>query len=209
MSAYTRRRRRRRLVPILLLLAAAYLGGLYWFVQSIPWQRPDGQGPPTDAIVVLTGAVGRIPEGLDLLDKERGRKLFISGVYRGVEVQQLLQMAQRQPDEMLCCITLGYEAQDTVGNAEETAAWITANDFDSFTLVTSAQHMPRSLLLFHHALPDSTIVPHPVYRQQGEHSLIGYWARSADDVFQEYNKFLLTRLRLFFVELLDAMPAQT
>ena len=209
MSAYKRRRKRRRLVPILLLLAAAYLGGLYWFVQSIPWQRPDGQGPPTDAIVVLTGAVGRIPEGLDLLDRERGRKLFISGVYRGVEVQQLLQMAQRQPDEMLCCITLGYEAQDTIGNAEETAAWIKANDFESFTLVTSAQHMPRSLLLFHHALPDSTIVPHPVYREQGEHNLIGYWARSADDVFQEYNKFLLTRLRLFFVELLDAMPART
>ena len=209
MAAYSRRRKRRRLVPILLLVAAAYLGGLYWFVQVIPWERPDGQELPTDAIVVLTGAVGRIPEGLDLLDREQGRKLFISGVYRGVEVQQLLQMAQRQPDEMLCCITLGYEAQDTVGNAEETAAWIKANGFDSFTLVTSAQHMPRSLLLFHDALPDRTIVPHPVYRQQGQHSLIGYWARSADDVFREYNKYLLTHLRLFFVALLDAVPAQT
>ena len=58
-------------------------------------------------------------------------------------------------------------------------------------------------------MPDRTIVPHPVYRQQGQHSLIGYWARSADDVFREYNKFLLTRLRLFFVALLDAIPVQT
>lgn len=196
MSTYARKRRRRHLLPITLLVAVAYLAGLVWFLRLIPGEVAEGQQQPTEAIVVLTGGGGRIAEGLDLLAREQGQKLFISGVYRGVDVQQLLQLAQRQPDEMLCCITLGYEAQDTAGNAEETAAWITDQGYRSLTLVTSAHHMPRSLLEFHAALPDAEVLPHPVQRRTNQSGAFWHWGRAAYAVFSEYNKYLLTRLRL-------------
>ena len=196
MATYSRARRRRHLLPIVLLATVAYLAGLVWFVRLIPGEAAEGRRQPTEAIVVLTGGGGRIAEGLDLLAREQGQKLFISGVYRGVEVQQLLQLAQRQPDEMLCCITLGYEAQDTAGNAEETAVWITDQGYRSLTLVTSAHHMPRSLLEFHAALPDTEILPHPVPRPENDNSIVWYWVRAAYAVFSEYNKYLLTQLRL-------------
>lgn len=210
MATYSRKRKRRHLLPIAVLAGLAYLGGLLWFSQMIPTQRQDERARPTDAIVVLTGAGGRIAEGLDLLAQERGQKLFISGVYRGVEVQQLLQLAQRQPDEMLCCITLGYEAQDTAGNALETADWMAEQGYRSLTLVTSAHHMPRSLLEFRYSLPNVAVAPHPVLRTADENGVLLFWVRWAYSAFREYNKYLLTGARLLFTELqarlLESLP---
>ena len=56
---------------------------------------PDGK-QSADAIVVLTGGVGRVGEGLSLLERGLGKKLFVSGVYRGVDVQKLLKVAQQR-----------------------------------------------------------------------------------------------------------------
>ena len=61
------------------------------------------------------------------------------------------------------CIELGYEADNTRGNAAETAAWMRAEKFHSLRLVTASYHMPRSLLEFSRAMPDIRIVPNPVF----------------------------------------------
>ena len=45
-----------------------------------------------------------------------------------------------------CCLDIGYLAQDTIGNAEETRAWAQAWGFRRIVVVTSNYHMPRSLL---------------------------------------------------------------
>ena len=50
-----------------------------------------------------------------------------------------------------------------MGNAEETAAWMAEGDRTSLRLVTAAYHMPRSLALFRRLMPDTKILPHPVF----------------------------------------------
>ena len=84
------------LLLLLLFLAGLWGIGLVRFVGDIPVQVEDTT-TKTDAIVVLTGGSGRVNEGLALLDKDLAAKLFVSGVYRGLDVRKLLQLARRNP----------------------------------------------------------------------------------------------------------------
>ena len=165
----TRRGRRHRvssvrlLSIVVLMLFAMWATGFYQFAQLIPGSSPDGK-QSADAIVVLTGGVGRVGEGLSLLERGLGKKLFVSGVYRGVDVQKLLKVAQQAPGNLECCISLGYAADNTRGNAIETAKWIRAKGINSVRIVTASYHMPRSLLEFRWVLPDDIrIISHPVF----------------------------------------------
>ena len=106
-----------------LLLAGpttAYLVGLIWFAESIPRDAID-DGSTTDAIVVLTGGVARVRTGIELLSQNRARKLFVSGVYRGVDVQELLRTQRQAPDALECCIVLGYSAESSATRREPAA----------------------------------------------------------------------------------------
>jgi hypothetical protein len=76
-----------------LALALAWAAGLARFAALIP-DRLDDDPRATDAAVVLTGGSGRLDAGLDLLVRGRAGKLFVSGVYRGLDVQRLLQLAR-------------------------------------------------------------------------------------------------------------------
>ena len=165
----TRRSRRRRvssvrlLSIVVLMLLAIWATGFYQFTQLIPDSSPAGK-QSADAIVVLTGGVGRVGAGLSLLERGLGKKLFVSGVYRGVDVQKLLTVAQHAPGNLECCISLGYAADNTRGNAIETAKWIRAKGINSVRIVTASYHMPRSLLEFRWVLPDDIrIISHPVF----------------------------------------------
>src|SRR3546814_4727223 len=102
--------------------------------------RGSGDERSTDAIVGLTGGSDRLAVALDLLSADKGRKLFVSGVYRGVDVRQLLDLSQPSPDDLSCCVVLGYAADHTRGNAVETAAWMKEQGFDSLRLVTAPYH---------------------------------------------------------------------
>jgi len=195
-----RRAGRRRLPVFRLLLMAVSVGplvwasGLYRFSQLIPQPLPDNQ-VATDAIVVLTGGAGRVGEGLSLLERGLAKKLFVSGVYRGVDVQELLKVARRAPGNLECCIALGYAEDNTRGNARETADWMRRENISAIRIVTASYHMPRSLLEFRRALPaDVRIVPHPVFPD-------GFptesWWRNVSAMrlaISEYHKYLLARL---------------
>lgn len=174
-------------------LAGAWAVGLFLFVAALPRAMPD-DGRQTDAIVVLTGGSGRLTVGFELLRAGRARKLFISGVYRGVEVRELLERAGKG-GELECCIALGYEADDTEGNAVETAHWMHDQGFHSLRLVTANYHMPRSLVEFRRALPDVEIVPHPVAPAAVRLERWWEWPGTAELVVGEYSKFLLAHLR--------------
>lgn len=176
-----------------LLAVAAWGSGLAWFLAEIPTRVDDTQ-TRTDAIVVLTGGADRLRTGLDLLEQGRADKLFVSGVYRGNDVKELLRVSQRAPEEFACCIDLGYEARDTIGNASETAGWMAAQGNRSLRLVTSNYHLPRSLLEFRFVMADVEIVAHPVLPPEVAASR---WQRlsSAWLVVGEYNKYLVARVR--------------
>lgn len=182
---------------VLLLLWAV---GLVLFVGGIP-QEVEQPAASTDAIVVLTGGSERLEEGLRLITADQGRKLFISGVYQGVDLGELLgsmeQMAGIAPtaEQLACCIILGHSADDTEGNARETAAWMAAQNFRSLRLVTADYHMPRSLLEFRRAMPDIAIQPHPVFPPQVNRQA---WWRSPGTallMLKEYNKYLVALAR--------------
>ena len=169
-----------------------------------PAERTPPPDTVTDAIVVLTGGVGRIGAGLSLLERGAGRKLFVSGVYRGVDVQALLRAARRSPADVECCITLGYAADSTRGNAEETAAWIRREGYTSLRLVTASYHMPRSLYEFRRLLPpEVAIVPHPVFPASFFLNDWWRWHGSARLAVSEYHKYLFAR----FVDAIAGAPA--
>ncbi len=197
-AMYMRRRSRRATLRLLVFAALALLAfwfiGLLWFASVLPREVVE-DGGRTDAIVVLTGGSARLSQGLDLLAEERAQKLFVSGVYRGVDITELFRVRQQSPDEFACCVSLGHEADDTRGNAVETAAWMRAQGFKSLRLVTANYHMPRSLLEFRHAMPEFEIVPHPVFPENFRHDEWWLWSRSASLVASEYSKYLIALLR--------------
>lgn len=193
------RKPRRRITLRLLVSAGLILFvlwgiGLLWFATVLP--REVGQAERrTDAIVVPTGGSARLTQGLDLLAEQRARKLFISGVYRGVDMADLFHVRQQSPDEFACCVVLGHDADDTRGNAIETAAWMREQGFRSLRLVTASYHMPRSLLEFRHAMPDIEIVPHPVFPENFKQDEWWLWPGSASLLASEYSKYLVALLR--------------
>lgn len=179
----------------LLLLVGLWAGGLVWFALDVP-DKVEDPTTATDAIVVLTGGSRRLGVGLNLLMQGRAKKLFVSGVHRGVDVAELLRVARQSPAEVECCIALGYAADNTVGNAAETQRWMKEQGFRSLRLVTASYHMRRSLMEFRAAMPGVTIVPHPVFPDQFQPG--DWWRRSAaiGVVTVEYSKFLAAWVRI-------------
>ncbi len=200
------RRRGGGLSVVLLLLAGAWLAGLIVFAEAIPDHSAD-DGRATDAIVVLTGGSGRIDVGLEQLAQGRAKKLFVSGVPRGVLLAELPGLANATPERIACCVILGHEADNTVGNARETAAWMLAEDFHSLRLVTSNYHMPRSLLEFRRAMPGVAIVPHPVIPERVRQNDWWRWPGTTMLIVTEYSKYLLALVREWAGETLTPRAA--
>ena len=181
-------------LAILVILVIAWFGGLVAFAAEIPDAVTDPE-TETDAIVVLTGGSGRLETGFELLAERRAAKLFVSGVYRGVDVASLLHMSQRNPSELICCVSLGYVAESTAGNARETASWIAKEGYTSLRLVTANYHMPRSILEFSHAMPNTKIIPHAVFPPNFKSDDWWMWPGSTSLVIGEYSKFLVAWIR--------------
>lgn len=198
MKPIFRQRRGRRvvanLVVVAVVAAALWTWGLFRFVAEIPTAVADPT-TPTDGIVVLTGGSQRLGEGLELLSAGLAKKLFVSGVYEGVDVRALLQIVKRNPADLESRIAIG-NATNTTGNAIETTAWMREQNYESLRLVTGAYHMPRSLLEFRHAMPAATLVPHPVFPGHVKHERWWAWPGTANLLVGEYTKYLLAWSRL-------------
>jgi uncharacterized SAM-binding protein YcdF (DUF218 family) len=183
-------------------LFALWVAGFIWFAAR---PAPENQSVPTDAIVVLTGGRSRVQSGMDLLRDGKGRKLFVSGVNQQVDLEELLRVSGNA-DWASCCTALGHDADNTLGNARETAQWMRKQGFRSLRLVTAWYHMPRSLLELDRAMPEIEIIAHPVFPD--EDSQEHWWASRATVVLLaiEYGKYLGALLRPI-VERLHSAPA--
>jgi uncharacterized SAM-binding protein YcdF (DUF218 family) len=187
--------RRLRALAIVFGCAGLWLGGLLWFVHN-GLSQADDPAVHTDAIVVLTGGRLRIETAVDLFGEGRAEKLFISGVNHRVDREALTRLFEPVAPRIKCCIVLGHDADNTLGNARETAQWMRQERYSSLRLVTSWYHMPRSLLEFHQAMPDVRIVASPVFAKAdpAEHRL-NAWSDAATLTIGEYHKFLAVWLR--------------
>ena len=178
--------------------AAAFLlwiAGLAWFATP-----PAGEhrAAPTDAIVVLTGGSLRLRlhSGIDLLREGKGHMLFVSGVNREVGLGELLGVSGNdEPGWMLCCIVLGHDAENTLGNAQETARWMRRQGYRSLRLVTAWYHMPRSRLEFERAMPGIAIIPHPVFPDRVKREDWWAWHGTAVLLIGEYGRYLAALFR--------------
>ena len=142
-------------------LAVLWAVGFLWFASHLPRQSTPS-GSASDGIVVLTGGRDRIDAGIALLNEGRGGKLFISGANQGASSRTIQSLRERSA-KYDCCIEVGFEAVDTVGNAAETAAWVDREGFASLLVVTASYHMPRGLVELRRAMPQVVLVPYPVF----------------------------------------------
>ncbi len=158
--------------------------------------RPVHTVPSTaDGIVVLTGAERRIEAGLKLLRDGVGNRLLISGINARTTPGDVLRSVRVNPEAARCCVDFGYEAQDTIGNANETKAWADRHRFTRLVVVTSSYHMPRSLNELALALPGVDLIAYPVMpRALGEGA---WWLRpsTARVLVSEYLKLLPSYVR--------------
>ncbi len=113
-----------RSLAAVLVLVLIWLAGLFAFADRARRAGPPEDVPAADGIVVLTGASDeRIAAGLHLLEAGKGRRMLVSGVNESVRREELRQV-QGAPRRLYeCCVDLGYDAQNTPGNAREIADW--------------------------------------------------------------------------------------
>jgi uncharacterized SAM-binding protein YcdF (DUF218 family) len=120
-----------------------------------------------EAIVALTGGPDRIPDAVSLLANGYAKRLLISGVNQTISRAEIAQLAPRFRALVECCVELGYEARNTVGNAEEARRWFTQNGLRGpLMVVTSNYHMPRALVELASVLPGVDLVPVPVITEK-------------------------------------------
>jgi len=187
------------------LIALAALGiGFVVFANAVLSEAPASQPHKADGIVALTGTQQRISVAADLLARGLAKRLLVTGVNRqatGEEIRRLTQLDQRLFD---CCVDLGYEAQNTIGNAEETRAWVQQHGFTSLIVVTSSYHMPRTLVELGRVMPDVELIPYPVAFGQARDG--AWWTNPAlvRLLVAEYLKFLPSAARYALARLVNS-----
>jgi uncharacterized SAM-binding protein YcdF (DUF218 family) len=118
--------------------------------------------PKADAIVVVTGGSGRLEKASRLFREGYGKKLLVSGVHPRTSNRILRQRLKLSEAQIDCCVDFDIKALNTVANATQTASWANKNGFSSLIIVTSAYHMPRTLLEMRRAAPHIAFKAHSV-----------------------------------------------
>lgn len=141
----------------------------------------------TEAAVVITGGVGRIEHGVEILKAGKVQRLLVAGADPAVTKRDLIRRLGGSAKLVNCCVDLGSESVDTRSNAEEASRWLAKRRYRSFRLITSDWHMRRARYDFRQVLGDKyTIVPDAVRSSPRFITLFG-----------EYNKYVLRRLAVW------------
>ena len=179
-------------LAILALVVVIWLAGLFAFADRAARSTPAPEPPEADGVVVLTGAsLARIDAAIDLLEEDKAKRLLVSGVNRDVTRDELKDVTRSAGRLYDCCVDLGFRAENTRGNARETASWARYYKFKTVLVVTADYHMPRSILELRAELPDVTFYPYPVATETVR--VRGWWRRGGDTrrLMVEYTKYLV------------------
>ena len=166
----------RRVLSLVFVLWAL---GFLWFAMALP------VGTTIASVFCApAGCGGRIQRGLELLHKGAARQMLVTGVDEEVRPNEFAVEYSVPARTMACCVTLGFAALDTRGNARETAEWVAQRKVRSLRLVTSDWHMRRAALELEDKLPEGTTVLRDAVRTKPS-----LWT-----LFLEYHKLLATSL---------------
>ena len=139
----------------------------YYFKESVIFNKNQS------AIIVLTGGKGRFEKGLSLLKEGKSNKMFISGVFPGLDLKKKYINTDQDMKLFECCIFNGNKALNTIENAYESSEWLRTNPAKEIFLVSSYYHLPRSKLIFEKYLPDIKIhLVRPGYPNFKEESIL-------------------------------------
>jgi uncharacterized SAM-binding protein YcdF (DUF218 family) len=186
----------RTLMGAIVLLGIGLAGGFLLFAACIDQEEhaPSRRG---QAMIALTGGKDRIPDAVALLAEGYASRLLISGVNQGITRSEVAQLAPKFKTLVECCVELGYDARNTIGNAEEAQRWFRGNKLHGpLLVVTSNYHMPRALVELAAVLPDVELIPAPVVTEKLRRA--GWW----NDIHvarlwaSEYAKFVVSVARL-------------
>ena len=169
--------------------------GFGWFIFHIAGDEVT-LDTKADGIVALTGAAARIPDAIELLATDRGKRLLITGVHRATSSKEIARLTPLYSKYFTCCIDLDRSALNTFGNALETKRWARAHNFNSLIVVTSNWHMPRAIAELAHQLPDVTLIAYPVISEKVKTE--PWWSNldTARFLFAEYLKYVLALARM-------------
>lgn len=153
--------------------------GFVWFFATLPAPAAKVE---TDAVIVPTGAAGRIQRGIEALDQGWADRMLVSGVDLEVRPDEFAAEFGVSRRQMRCCIDLGFSAVDTRGNAREIANWVEERGVTSIRLVTTDWHMRRVANELRRTLPSTvTVVPDAVRSE-----------RRIAVLLLEYHKFVVS-----------------
>jgi len=170
-------------------------GGFVWFVSQIAGEEITLESK-ADGIVALTGAAARIPDAIELLATERGKRLLITGVHRATSSREIARITPLYSKYFTCCIDLDRSALNTFGNALETKRWAREHNFNSLIVVTSNWHMPRAMAELAHQLPDVALIAFPVISEKVKTE--PWWSNTdtARLLLGEYLKYVFAQMRM-------------
>jgi len=112
-----------------------------------------------DTLFVLTGDIRRIPYAMNLLENHADRKLQIIGV-GGHEYAALI------PTEVKSRVHIEIDSKSTFENALAVRKIAREKNLKRIIVVTTEDHMNRSLLLIKRQMPKATVIPCPVRLQK-------------------------------------------
>ncbi|MFN0264883.1 YdcF family protein [Tepidamorphus sp. 3E244] len=185
------------LCAVVIGLSVGFLIGLFHFAGQVS-AMSERAAPtvPADGIVVLTGGQERITDAVDLLGRDMGRRLLISGVNPHTTPGDIARTIDAPKNLFNCCVDFGYSALNTLGNAVETGRWVRANSFESLIVVTSGYHMPRTLVELSRETNGTRLVPYPVFPADTDFS--DWWRNreKATVMTKEYVKYILSLVRI-------------
>jgi len=185
-----------RILTVATIIGVALIAmGFFRFTDTIAELKATETTDEVEAIVALTGGYQRIDQALALLEKGVGERLLISGVNPSTSGAALRRATGTKSATFECCVDIGYEALDTIGNANETAGWIRERGYARILVVTNNYHMPRSLLELSQASPEVTFLAYPVTHTDLKTETWLSNPIALRTLFMEYAKYSLARLR--------------
>jgi uncharacterized SAM-binding protein YcdF (DUF218 family) len=172
----------------------AFVVGFLLFLLNLDRKEPSDLAR-ADGIVALTGGASRIPDAVEWLSHNRGKRLLISGVGVSTTLDRLVQQTPPLKPWLGCCIDLDHQARNTVGNALEARRWANAKGYRSLIVVTSSYHMPRAMLELQRHMPEMTLIAAPVVTKRLQ--VMDFWQdpQLLQTVGLEYGKFLVAYAR--------------
>jgi len=185
-----------KFLTFIAILVLIWLIGLFAFAERVRGYAPAAEPARADAIVALTGpSAERVNAAIRLLEQDKGQRVLISGVNREVRRQELRALTPGSNRLFNCCVDLGFEARDTMGNAQEIAAWADSKGYESLIVVTSDYHMARALTEIRAAAPGVELTPYAIETPSLDDTSWWKAAVTARRMTLEYMKYLAALVR--------------